>query len=91
MTDKKRNFDKEASSWDENPVRVKLVHDVANTIRKQIKLKLNNTSSLFVDLDNGDILTGNYDLIVSSMTLHHIKEIDSVLSNIKAMRLFMSL
>jgi len=126
MSNEKRDFDKDASQWDENPVRVKLVRDVANTIRKQVKLKpemnvmdfgcgtglltlhiqpfvhsitgidsskgmldvlnskirklkLDNTSSSFIDLDKGDILAGKYDLIVSNMTLHHIKNVDSLL------------
>jgi 2-polyprenyl-3-methyl-5-hydroxy-6-metoxy-1,4-benzoquinol methylase len=123
MNTEKRDFDKEAASWDENPTRVKLAHDVANAISKQIvltpdmdvmdfgcgtglltiqlqplvrsitgvdssqgmldvfnmkiaKLKLNEVSAILVDLDRGDILTGKYDLVVSNMTLHHIKEIE---------------
>jgi len=35
---KKRNFDQEAFSWDENPVRVKLAEDVASAIRREITL-----------------------------------------------------
>ena len=108
MNTEKRDFNKEASSWDENPVRVKLANDVANTIKKQVKLtpemevmdfgcgtglitlqmqpfvksitgidssegmleilnskidklKLDNTKSLLVDLDKGDILKVNID------------------------------
>jgi 2-polyprenyl-3-methyl-5-hydroxy-6-metoxy-1,4-benzoquinol methylase len=34
----KRNFDQEASSWDENPVRVKLADDVASALRREIAL-----------------------------------------------------
>ncbi|MBN2591516.1 MAG: class I SAM-dependent methyltransferase [Sedimentisphaerales bacterium] len=127
MNTEKRDFNKEAAAWDENPVRVKLAQDVANAIKKQIelipdmdvmdfgcgtglltlqiqpsvhsitgidnslsmldilnskisKLNLCNTNSLFVDLDKGDILKGKYDLVVSNMTLHHIKELDSLLN-----------
>ena len=127
MNTEQRDFNKEASSWDENPVRVKLVQDVANTIKEQVELtnkmdvmdfgcgtglltlqiqpfvnsvtgidnsegmikvlnskitalELNNVKSLLVDLYKGDILAGNYDLIVSNMTLHHIKDIDSLLN-----------
>ncbi len=40
---------------------------------------LNNVKAEYIDLDNGDVLTGSYHLIVSSMTLHHIKNITSLL------------
>ncbi|MFZ1982323.1 MAG: class I SAM-dependent methyltransferase [Smithella sp.] len=36
---------------------------------------LNNVKAEFIDLDNGDVLNSSYHLIVSSMTLHHIKNI----------------
>ena len=122
MNIEKRDFDKEAASWDEHPARVKLAKDIAHAISKQIvltpemdvmdfgcgtglltiqiqplvrsitgvdssqgmldifntkisKLKLTNIRALLVDLDKGDTLAGNYHLIVSNMTLHHIKEI----------------
>lgn len=125
MNTEKRDFNKEAALWDENPVRVKMAQDVAHAISNQItltpemdimdfgcgtglltmqiqpfvrsitgvdnsegmlnkfnskvtKLNLNNISSLFIDLDNGDTLKGNYNLVVSNMTLHHIKEIQSL-------------
>ncbi len=126
MNIEKRDFNKEAASWDENPVRVKLVQNVANAISNQValnpemdamdfgcgtglltlqiqpfvhsitgidnsqgmleilnskitKLNLKNVTSLFIDLDKGDTLTGQYDLVISNMTLHHIKDIDSLL------------
>ena len=122
MMVEKRDFNKEAASWDVHPVRVKLAKDVAVAISKQIlttsdmdaidfgcgtglltiqlqplvrsitgidssqgmldifnakivKLKLANVRSLLVDFAKGDTLTGYYHLIVSNMTLHHIKEI----------------
>jgi len=37
-----------------------------------------NVGTLHLDHDGASALTGGYDLIVSSMTLHHIKEIDSL-------------
>lgn len=40
---------------------------------------LNNVKAEFIDLDNGDVLTGSYHLVVSSMTLHHIKNIAPLL------------
>jgi 2-polyprenyl-3-methyl-5-hydroxy-6-metoxy-1,4-benzoquinol methylase len=122
MNSEKRDFDKEAASWDENPVRVKLAKDVASAITKQItlthemdvmdfgcgtgllafqlqplvhsvtgvdssqgmldvfnkritELKLSNVDAMHMDLDNGDILRGHYDVIVSNMTIHHIKDL----------------
>jgi len=39
---------------------------------------LNNVRAEYIDLDTGDVLTGSYQLIVSSMTLHHIKNITPV-------------
>ena len=38
MKHKKRNFDQEASSWDENPVRAKLAEDVASALRREVTL-----------------------------------------------------
>jgi ubiquinone/menaquinone biosynthesis C-methylase UbiE len=40
---------------------------------------LSNVKANYFDLDNGDVLDGSYHLIVSSMTLHHIKEIGTLL------------
>jgi ubiquinone/menaquinone biosynthesis C-methylase UbiE len=41
--------------------------------------KLNNVKADYIDLDKGDVLNGSYHLIVSSMTLHHIKNITPLL------------
>jgi ubiquinone/menaquinone biosynthesis C-methylase UbiE len=122
----KRDFDREAASWDEHPSRVKLANDVAGAITKQITLtsdmdvldfgcgtglltlqlqplvhsitgadssdgmlavfkkkiagrNLTNAKALLLDLDKGDALSGNYHLIVSNMTLHHIRETRTLL------------
>jgi ubiquinone/menaquinone biosynthesis C-methylase UbiE len=40
---------------------------------------LNHVKAEYIDLDKGDVLTGSYHLIVSSMTLHHIKNITPLL------------
>ena len=40
---------------------------------------LNNIKASYLDLDNGGVLSGSYHLIVSSMTLHHVKEIGPLL------------
>jgi 2-polyprenyl-3-methyl-5-hydroxy-6-metoxy-1,4-benzoquinol methylase len=51
--------------------------DVLNTkIKEQ---HLSNVKADYLDLDKGDVLEGSYHLIVSSMTLHHIKEIGTLL------------
>ena len=46
---------------------------------KMEKMGLPNVKTLFFDMEKGDILKGCYHLIVSSMTLHHIKEIKALL------------
>lgn len=126
MNTDKRNFDKEAAAWDENPGRVKLANDVADVVAKEIVLasdmdvmdfgcgtglvtlrlqpfvrsitgidssqgmldvlrtkivaqNLENVRTLYLDPDRGDVLTGDYHLIVSNMTLHHIKDVRPVL------------
>ncbi len=43
---------------------------------KIASLKLNNVSAVFIDSGGNDTLAGHYDLVVSNMTLHHIKEIE---------------
>jgi 2-polyprenyl-3-methyl-5-hydroxy-6-metoxy-1,4-benzoquinol methylase len=126
MSIEKRDFDKDAATWDEKPSRVRLANDVADAISKQIvltpgmnvldfgcgtglltmrlqplvhsvtgidssqgmldvlnakidRLKLANVSGLLFDPDKGDTLAGSYDLIASSMTLHHVSEIRPLL------------
>jgi len=121
----KRDFDKEAPTWDENPARVKLAQGIAAAIEKRgvltpetdamdfgcgtglltllvrpqirsivgvdssqgmldalhakiARLKLTGVRAQLVDLDKGDALGGRYDLIVSSMTLHHIRDVASL-------------
>jgi 2-polyprenyl-3-methyl-5-hydroxy-6-metoxy-1,4-benzoquinol methylase len=131
MDTEKRDFDKEAAAWDENPARVKLAADVAAAVARQTPLNpemnvldfgcgtglltlrlaplvrsvagvdssqgmldvlaakvangnVTNVKTLCLDLDRGDVLPGSYDLIVSSMTLHHIERIDSLLAQFHA-------
>jgi len=47
--------------------------------RKISEYGLANVNALRADLDRGDKLSGAYHLVVSSMTLHHIRDIDSLL------------
>lgn len=44
------------------------------------KQNLANAKVQYIDFEKGDMLTGSYDLIISSMTLHHVKEIRPLIS-----------
>ncbi len=126
MDNQKRDFDKGAATWDEEPKRVALANDIAQAIiqnlpltdsmdvldfgcgtglltfhlqplvrsvtgvdssggmldvltAKAAKLQVKNVRTQFRDLEKGDVLSGSYHLIVSSMTLHHIREIAPLL------------
>jgi|WetSurMetagenome_2_1015567.scaffolds.fasta_scaffold34078_2 ubiquinone/menaquinone biosynthesis C-methylase UbiE len=122
-----RDFNAVAATWDENPGRVKMAHDVAGAIAKTIPLRpdmdvldfgcgtglltlqlqplvrtitgvdssqgmldvlhakcksqgVKNVTTRLADLDNGDKLDGQYDLVVSSMTFHHLRNVQPVLA-----------
>ncbi len=122
MKNSKRNFDIEAATWDEEPIRVQLAKDLFRAISEEIVLTptmdaldfgcgtglvtiqlservghvtgvdssqgmldvlehkiqsypIKNITPRRVDLDCGDVLDGLYDLVVSTMTLHHIREV----------------
>ena len=123
----KRDFDKEANSWDDNPLRVKLANDISKSILREIVLlprmdimdfgcgtglvtiqfrprvrsitgfdssegmlavfkkkivekKLTAIETHHIDLDKGQHLKGQYHLIISSMALHHIKNVQPLLN-----------
>jgi 2-polyprenyl-3-methyl-5-hydroxy-6-metoxy-1,4-benzoquinol methylase len=44
------------------------------------KQGMNHVRCLFLDLENGGALEGEYDLIVSSMTFHHVEQIKPLLT-----------
>lgn len=46
---------------------------------KIAKQSLTNARTRLLDLEAGDVLTDEYDLIVSNMTLHHIREVGPLL------------
>jgi len=46
---------------------------------KIINLKLANTRTVQCNIERGDAMPGKYDLIVSSMTLHHVRKIEPLL------------
>lgn len=48
------------------------------------RLQLANVHTQLVDLDKGDSLTGSFDLVVSNMTFHHIREIPPLLDQLYA-------
>ena len=122
----KRDFDAVAKTWDEDPGRVKMAHDVAKAICEKLRLTkdmdvldfgcgtglltlrlqpsvrsitgadssqgmidilsekireqgFENVTARHVNLDKGGVLDGQYDLVVSSMTLHHVPEIQPLL------------
>jgi cyclopropane fatty-acyl-phospholipid synthase-like methyltransferase len=125
MATEKRDFDKDAAAWDDNPGRVSLAKDVFSTISGHVPINrvmnvldfgcgtglltlqiaplagsvtgadsspgmidvlrgkiaregAGNVTTLLLD-DKGTIPTERYDLIVSSMTFHHIEKIETVL------------
>ena len=41
--------------------------------------KLTNVKTLYLDIDKGGVLEGNYNLVTSSTTFHHIKNVKPVL------------
>jgi len=126
----KRDFDKAAASWDQNPTRLKLAGDVALAISQQVRLtpdvdvldfgcgtglltlhlqpmvrsitgvdssegmlavlrekiaqrNLANVRTAYLDLDKGHVLSGQYHLVVSSMTLHHIPDVARLLAEFR--------
>lgn len=48
--------------------------------RKIANLKLANARTVQCDIEQGDGLPGKYDLIVSSMTFHHVQEIEPLVA-----------
>jgi ubiquinone/menaquinone biosynthesis C-methylase UbiE len=117
----KRDFDKDAAGWDEDPRRVQQAHTIADamiaaigptremdaldfgcgtglvTLRLQPLVRaitgvdssremlrvlgdkvralgLSNVRTELADVERGDRVAGRFDLIVSSMTLHHIRD-----------------
>ncbi len=125
-TTEKKDFDKEAASWDENPGRVKLANDIAAaiirearpsgemealdygcgtglvTLRLQPHVKtilgadssrgmlgvlegkvkaqgISNVRTVLVDFEKGERISGAFHMIISSMTMHHVKDTGELL------------
>ena len=122
----KRDFNKDAASWDQKTGRVKLAYDVAHAVMNEVTLthdmdvldfgcgtglltlqlqplvrsitgvdssqgmidvlnskidekKLANVKTVLIDSEKADVLNGKFHLVVSSMTLHHMGDIESLL------------
>jgi 2-polyprenyl-3-methyl-5-hydroxy-6-metoxy-1,4-benzoquinol methylase len=134
MSSEKRDFDKVAGNWDEDPAKVRLANGIADTIISQITLTSNmnvldfgcgtgllslrlqpfvhsvtgvdssrgmldvinskienhgltNVSAKLLDLENGDSLQGDYQLVTSAMTLHHVCEVEPLIERFYQMLL----
>jgi 2-polyprenyl-3-methyl-5-hydroxy-6-metoxy-1,4-benzoquinol methylase len=121
LNTRKRDFDKEAASWD-SPPRVTLASDISHAIARYIPLKpdmdvldfgcgtglvtfplrslvhsitgadtskgmlevlegkvrsnrVDNIKTLYLDWSKSDVITGHYHVIISSMTLHHVRDV----------------
>jgi ubiquinone/menaquinone biosynthesis C-methylase UbiE len=58
-------------------------HGMLEVFKTKIKEQnLSNVKVNYLDLDKGDVLEGSYHLIVSSMTLHHVKNISFLLKQL---------
>ncbi len=56
--------------------------DVLNA--KIEKAHLANVRTRFIDMEQGDVLDGNYHLVVTSMTLHHVQDVRALLRTLFA-------
>jgi 2-polyprenyl-3-methyl-5-hydroxy-6-metoxy-1,4-benzoquinol methylase len=55
-------------------------HGMLDVFRRKISEKgLKNVKAVYLDLEKGGVLAGSYHLVISSMTLHHIKNISPLL------------
>ncbi len=122
----RKDFDREAAAWDENPARVRLAHDVADAIIREAGPKdsmdvldfgcgtglvtlrlqplvrtiigadssegmlgvlegevkansLTNVRTRLVDIEKGERIEERFHLVVSSMTMHHVKDTAALL------------
>jgi ubiquinone/menaquinone biosynthesis C-methylase UbiE len=123
---KPRNFNEEASSWDEEPRRVRLACEVAEAVKREVALtgdmdvldfgcgtglvtlclqsrvgsitgadtsdgmleilrakvaaqQLKNVSTVLLDPERETVPAESFDLLVSSMTMHHIEDVGKLL------------
>lgn len=128
----KRDFNQDAETWDDNPIRVQLAHAIANTILRSVPISdnmivldygagtglvtlalqphvrsvvaadssegmlaklsekvaesgLSNVKTIHLDLEKEAPPEQRFDLIISSMTFHHIKSIPALLQRLGEM------
>ena len=67
-------FVRSVTGADSSPGMLNVLND------KIAKLQLPNVKTILIDLEKGQKLTGNYQLLLCSLTLHHIPEIKPVLA-----------
>jgi 2-polyprenyl-3-methyl-5-hydroxy-6-metoxy-1,4-benzoquinol methylase len=126
MNIEKRDFDKVAGSWDEDPAKVRLANEIADAVISQVTLTSNmnvldfgcgtglltlrlqpfvhsatgvdssqgmldvfsskicnqgltNVSAKLLDPEKGDSLQGEYHLVTSAMTLHHVSDVEPLI------------
>jgi len=126
MTTEKRDFNKDAAAWDENPGRVKMAESVFKSLEDNLKfsedmdvldfgcgtgllslqilplvhsvtgadsstgmldvlnakkkaMDLTMLQTLYINIENGEKLSGSYDAVTSSMTMHHIEDPGSLI------------
>lgn len=123
---KPRNFNEEASSWDEEPRRVRLACEVAEAVKREVALtgdmdvldfgcgtglvtlclqprvgsitgadtsdgmleilrakvaarQLKNVNTVLLDAERKTVPVESFDLLVSSMTMHHVEDVGKLL------------
>jgi 2-polyprenyl-3-methyl-5-hydroxy-6-metoxy-1,4-benzoquinol methylase len=128
----RKNFDTAASTWDEEPRRVKLASDIGAAIKEAVPLSadwdgmdfgcgtglltldlapalhsvvgmdsslgmvdrltakcsaagIKNTRAIRCNLEQGELPVGQFHLITSAMTLHHIPEIAPLLGSLRGL------
>jgi ubiquinone/menaquinone biosynthesis C-methylase UbiE len=74
LTVRLQPFVRSITGVDSSPGMLNILND------KITKLQLSNVKTMLVDIEKGQKLTGNYQLVLSSLTLHHIPEIKPVLA-----------
>ncbi|MBP7736787.1 MAG: class I SAM-dependent methyltransferase [Spirochaetes bacterium] len=129
MQKEKRDFDRDAGTWDEKPQRVKLAKDIFRSIDAAVGIRrgmdamdfgcgtgllsllvlertggvacadssagmldvlaskvraagLSGVTTIHLTSDDGDGLTGSYDLVTSAMTFHHVRDVPSLVKRL---------
>jgi ubiquinone/menaquinone biosynthesis C-methylase UbiE len=76
LTVRLQPFVRSVTGVDSSPGMLNVLND------KISKLHLSNVKTMLIDLEKGQKLTGNYQLALSSLTMHHIPEIKPVLAQL---------